>query len=264
MNVLSAPDDLGHPVTNERLRAAIASVGLTPEMLASRVAVDPKTVERWISNNRVPHRAHRITAAVALGKDPLYLWPTSEADAWTTSASQAELVTIYPNRGSVAARTWLTLLEQAHESVEILAFAASFLHDALPDFNQLLAAKARAGVYVRLLLGDPESDAVRTRGVEEGIGDLLAARCRLTWSYFAPVLAEPGVSARKHGCTLYTSMFRFDDTVLMNPHTYGAPASHSPVIHIQRVTGGRLFSNCMEGFDRTWDLATPVAAAGSS
>jgi hypothetical protein len=106
-----------------------------------------------------------------------------------------------------------------------------------------------------MLFGDPNSEAVALRGEEEGIGDLLAARCRLTWSYWAPFLGEQGIEARRHGTTLYNSMFRFDDTLLVNSHALGVAASHSPVMHLQKVAGGRLFSQYLQSFDTAWNLA---------
>jgi hypothetical protein len=245
-------------MVNEVLRSAMAQAGYTAETLSAKVDVDPKTVERWISTGRIPHRGHRFATALLLGKDPIYLWPATQNDTATISISQAELISLYPNRGSIAPSTWLSLVEHAHESVDVLAFAASFLHDALPDFDTQLERKAREGVQVRLLLGDPQSDAVRVRGGDEGIGELLKARCELTWRYFADLLQVPGVHARMHGSTLYNSIFRFDDTMLVNTHIFGLPASHSPVLHIQHVPGGRLFTNYMVGMDKTWDAARSV------
>ncbi len=166
------------------------------------------------------------------------------------------MVTVYPNRGSVPASLWHSLFDNASESIDVLAFAASFLHDTLPDVDELLIAKARAGVRVRLVFGDPDSEAVRIRGVEEGIGESLAERCRLTWKYLEPVLAEPEVSVRAHATTLYCSMFRFDDDLLANHHLLGAPANHSPVVHIRRLVGGRLFDHHLKSFERVWSSAS--------
>lgn len=56
-------------MANERLRAAIATAGLTIEDVAARAEVDPKTVERWIRLGRLPHRAHRFATAKLLGRD---------------------------------------------------------------------------------------------------------------------------------------------------------------------------------------------------
>jgi hypothetical protein len=158
----------------------------------------------------------------------------------------------------VSAAQWTELVERTTDQIDLLAFAASFLHDAVPEFAEQLAAKARQGVRVRLLFGDPDSDAIALRGGEEGIGDLLAARCRLTWSYWKPFLPEHGIEARQHASTLYNSLFRFDDTLLVNTHALGVAASHSPVIHLQKVAGGRLFTQYLQSFERTWDQAKPT------
>jgi transcriptional regulator with XRE-family HTH domain len=251
-------------MSNERLRAAILTAGMNMESLSAKVGVDPKTIERWVSKDRMPHRAHRMATAAAVGKDEVYLWPATETDQRSRSASQAEFVAIHANRGSITTSTWAALLDQTRESIDLLAYSASFLHDTLPDFDSQLAAKARHGVQVRLLFGDPTADAVRVRGEEEGIGELLSARCRLTWNYFKPLLDVPGVLARMHGCTLYTSVFRFDDALLANTHTFGAAASHSPLVHLQRVPGGRLFTNYLLGFERTWDRGTSITPADLS
>lgn len=243
--------------SNERLRGAILAAGLTPTEVAHEVGVDPKTVERWIATGRAPHRTHRLKAARLLGADDTFLWPSTANDPQALNAVRAELVALYANRGAVPAEQWFSLAENARESIDMLAFAASFLHDALPGYIDLLGERARAGVRVRLLFGDPTSDAVALRGREEGIDDLLASRCALSWRYLRPLRDVQGVEARAHGATLYNSIFRFDDAALINTHSIGAPASHSPILHIQRVPGGRLLSHYLAGFDKTWDEAAP-------
>ncbi len=244
--------------SNERLRAAITGSGLSVMSVGEAVGVDRKTVERWVSAGRVPHHRHRVAVAQLLGEDDLFLWPQTASSQRAESASQAEFVALYPNRGSVSIDTWASLIDNATEAIDVLAFAGSFLHDAIPEFDERIAAAARRGVQVRLLFGDPAGEAVARRGAEEGIGDLLAARCRLTWNYLQGILGTPGLTARQHDTTLYASVFRFDETLLANPHTYGAAASHSPVLHMRRLPGGRLFTTYMKSFDRAWDLATDV------
>lgn len=245
-------------MSNERLRSALLEAGLTYEDLSQKVSVDPKTVERWISLARVPHRTHRLKVAALLGRDDVFLWPATKSDPRNAAASEAEFVTLYPNRGSVSPDLWGSSIDRARVQIDLLAFAASFLHDAVPDFAEDLADKARHGVRVRLLFGDPDSDAVTLRGREEGIDDLLAARCRLTWSYCRELLGVPGVEGRQHGTTLYNSVFRFDDTLLVNTHSLGAAASHSPVLHLHKVAGGRLFNHYMTGFETAWDSAATM------
>lgn len=243
---------------NERLRSAIATSGFTTTALSDELGVDPKTIERWVSTDRLPHRSNRQALSAALRRDEEFLWPTAVSESRAQSASQAEFVAIHPNRGSVPPGTWQTLLEGAEESIDLLAFAASFLHDTIPDFDKLLIDKARAGVRVRLLFGDPAGAAVRIRGDEEQIGDSLAARCTLTWRYLRPCLDIPGIEARAHDTTLYSSIFRFDEDLFANTHAYGAPANHSPVLHLHRISGGRLFPHFMDAFERVWTGAPVV------
>ena len=246
-------------MSNERLRTAIIDSGLSVQDLGEQVGVDPKTVERWITKNRLPHRTHRMKTASVLAKTDVFLWPATESDPRTRSATRAEFIDLYPSRGAVPTSTWVELIDGATETIDMLAFAGSFLHDSVPGFAERLATRVREGVRVRLLFGDPDSDAVTLRGREEGIEELMEARCNLTWRYLAKLLdGRAGIQARRHGSTLYASLFRFDDVLLANPHAYGAPAGQSPVLHITRIPGGRLFTHYMESFERTWQTATPV------
>ncbi|MCF2531317.1 helix-turn-helix domain-containing protein [Yinghuangia soli] len=246
-------------MANERLRNAVADKGIKISDLAGHLGVDPKTVERWITKERVPHRAHREGAARYLGADEIYLWPSVEDDPHTKRASQAELVTMYPNRSAVPAKLWSTLLGRSRESIDLLAFAGLFLADTRADLADVLAEKGRSGTRVRILLGDPDSPAVRARGDEEGIGDGLAARVRLALNYLRPALAQPGVDVRLHGVVLYNSIYRFDRDALVNTHVYGAPAAQNPVLHLRQVSGGRVYTHYMASFDRVWESARPVA-----
>ena len=95
---------------NERLRHAIAATGLTLGEVAGKVEVDPKTIERWIAKDRVPHRSHRWAVASLLGSDEAYLWPGLIDDGRTQSASLAEFVYLYPHRGAVPAALWSALV----------------------------------------------------------------------------------------------------------------------------------------------------------
>lgn len=247
-------------MANERLRSSIAARGMTLTDVATRVEVDPKTVERWVSNDRLPHRGHRSATAKLLGVDEAYLWPQLLNDVRTVSASRAELVDVYPNRGSVPADLWRALTGAATEAVDVLAYSALFLPDSNPDLPQQLADRASDGMRVRILLGDPASRSVSGRGIEEGIDDGLAGRIRLHLRYLEPVMEQAGIEVRLHSTTLYNSLYRFDQALLVNTHAYGAPAAHSPVLHLQRVPGGRLFDHYMASFDRVWALGHAVTS----
>jgi hypothetical protein len=243
-------------VANERLRSSITGARLTVSDVAAQVGVDPKTVERWIVLGRVPHRSHRWATASLLGTDEAYLWPELADDRRTQTASTAEFVSLYPNRGAVPGALWRSLLDDATDRIDVLVFSGLFLPDGYPEVAKLLASKAEEGTRVRLALGDPESEAVRRRGEEEQIGDGLAARVRLSLTYLRDAVGAPGVELRFHATTLYNSIYRFDDDMLVNAHVYGAPAAHSPVLHLRRLPGGRLFDHYQASFERVWEQAS--------
>lgn len=247
-------------MANDRLRSAIIAAGLTVQDLSQTIEVDPKTIDRWVTGARLPHAVNRQRLAVALGADEGYLWPDALSDSQIQSASMSELIAVYPSRPMIPTNEWERLLAGSRESIDILAFAGSFLHDTLPNFHEDLLARATGGVRVRLLFGDPDSVAVAVRGDEEGIGTSLADRCRLSWKYYRRLIDVPNIEGRMHRNTLYASMFRFDEDLLINHHLFGAAASHSPVHHLHRLPTGRLFSTAMASFERVWDGARRVSA----
>ena len=133
----------------------------------------------------------------------------------------------------------MQLIEAAEEHIDVLVFAGLFLPDGYPELAKVLIAKAEQGAAIRLALGDPDSEAVRLRGEEEHIGEGMAARVRLSLTYLDEAIGAPGVELRLHTTTLYNSIYRFDDDMLVNAHVYGAPAAQSPVLHLRRLAGGR-------------------------
>jgi transcriptional regulator with XRE-family HTH domain len=240
-------------VANERLRGALAARGLTAAACAESIGVDAKTVERWIIRERVPHRTHRVKAADLLGVEETYLWPSLAHDQRTVSAGRAELIEFYPSRASVPAELWRSLIDDSRESIDVLVFAGLFL----PEVHDIarLAARAQSGCRIRLLLGDPSGNAVQGRGREEGLGNGLAHRILLSLRYYQSILPAAGIELRLHNTTLYASIFRSDDSMLVNAHIYGSTAGQNPVLHLRRVPGGRVFDQYVNSFDKVWATA---------
>jgi transcriptional regulator with XRE-family HTH domain len=241
---------------NERLRTAMLRTGTTAEDLALCCGVDVKTVERWLTLGRVPHRANRWDAARRLGADEAWLWPQA-APVRREGATQSELVRLYPDRASVPRETWLALMDEAREDIAVLVMSGTFYAQTQPRVARMLAVASARGVRVRLCFGDPASDAVATRGREEGIGDTLAAKIRSALTYYRDIAAAGDAEARLHGCTLYASLFRYDDEIIVNPHAYGEAASANPALHLRRLDGGQVAAHYMDSFDRVWETAKP-------
>ena len=143
---------------NERLRAALLERGLTPALLGEQLGVDQKTVERWVSG-RLPYRKHRYAVAARLAMDEAYLWPDALSREQVSAASEGEVVAIYPHRSDVPHDAWQRLFSSAEREIGVLVYAGLFLAEDA-GIQDVLAAKAQAGVRVRILLGDPASPQV--------------------------------------------------------------------------------------------------------
>jgi hypothetical protein len=61
-----------------------------------------------------------------------------------------------------------------------------------------------------------------------------------------------------HQTTLYTSMFRVDEHMMVNFHIYGSPGRNNPVIVFARAEEPRLWATLNRAFDRVWDNAKPL------
>src|SRR5271166_1253927 len=241
---------------NERLRAALAKDGWTLPDFAEAIGVDPKTVERWITKERTPHRRIGIAAARRLGEDPIYLWPGLNGRV-VTDENYGEVITVYTERSAVPTSLWPSLLQDAQNSIDILVYAGLHLPEAHPSWAKEIQKKCEDGVRVRIAFGDPECMQVRTRGEEEGVGEGLAARIRYALAWHRPIFGSPNLSIAFHSTVLYNSILRFDDQMLVNPHIYSMPAFRAPILHLRRIDGGPLFNTYVECFEHVWAQSRP-------
>lgn len=239
---------------NERLRAHLERSGHTATSLAQRVGTDPKTVVRWITTGRVPHRRNAHAVARVLGTEVRELWPALD----TPRSDATDLVELHRQRSDVPAEHWREMFAAAEKSIEILVFAALFLHEQIPDWNQLLREKAENGVRVRVLIGDPECEAVRVRGEEEHFGHGIQSRCHLTAMHYQNVASAPGVAVRVHSSTLYNSLYRADDQMYVNTHVYGVTAFGNPLLRLKRRAPSGLFDAYAASMDAVWSTARPL------
>nr|WP_153426569.1 helix-turn-helix transcriptional regulator [Streptomyces alkaliphilus] len=235
----------------------MAAGGWTYATLAERAEVDPKSVERWVNLGRTPRRSTALLAAEALGEDIHTLWPALR-QARSAKAVSAELVTLYDQRADVPVSAFVDLMAQARERIDVLVYAAIFLHESYPRLNELLTERAAEGCAVRIALGDAESENVRQRGEEEKFGHGIESRCRLAAMHYRPLLGTPNIEIRTHGTTLYNSLYRADDQMLVNAHVWGVNAFAAPVWHLQRGREGGVFDTYTQSFDEVWKTAVPI------
>lgn len=137
----------------------------------------------------------------------------------------------------------------------MMVFSGTFYSQTLPRVARLLASAADRGAQVRLCFGDPSCAAVAIRDREEGISSTLGPKIRSALTYYRPLLEMDRCEVRLHAVTLYASLFRYDDEIMMNPHVYGEPASANPVFHLARQDDAGIAANYIGAFERVWDGA---------
>ena len=241
---------------NERLRAALLKHGITPATAGSELGVDEKTVQRWISG-RLPYRRHRYALAALLGLDEAYLWPDALSPETVGAASEAEILAVYPHRWEAPRDAWSKLFAAAEQEIAILVYAGLFLAEDA-GVQKLLADRARTGVRIRVLLGDPDSPQVAERGADEGIDEAVAAKIRNVLILYRPLRDIEGTEFRLHSTILYNSIYRADDQLLVNTHVQGMPAANAPLWHLRKIAGGQFAAVYLDSFERVWEAAVPV------
>jgi hypothetical protein len=245
------------PAVISPLRRALAESRLRDSDVAQALGVDPKTVQRWLAG-RLPQPRHRWGLAELVKCHEYDLWPQLSGSIAPTI--NREIRATYSHRGAVPRQVWQAVFGQADTQIGILAYAGLFLAEDL-DFVRILRDKAVAGVSIRILLGDPDSDHVALRGAEEGIAEAMAGKIRNVIVLYRMFLEAPTVEIRLHTTVLYNSIFRADDEMLVNPHVYGTAAAQAPVLHLHRGGDGDLFATYGDSFERVWSTARPLPAA---
>ena len=243
---------------NETLRRALIRAQLREEDVAASLKVDPKTVRRWLAG-RVPYPGNRAALAALVRVEEAELWPEAGGPL-TDRTRPEELIRVFPHRWAIPRDTWARFFSSAEHEIGILAYSALFLAEDAGLLG-ILADKAGAAIPVRIALGDPGSPQVADRGTEEGIGAAMSAKVRNALALFRPLAAIPGVELRLHRAILYNSIYRADDQLLVNQHTYGIPAAHAPVFHIARTPGGEMAEAYLSSLERVWATGQPHPAA---
>jgi transcriptional regulator with XRE-family HTH domain len=247
---------MGKSMPNDRLRTALLERGVTPAELAEALDVDPKSVERWISG-RTPYRRHRYAVASHLGVDEVYLWPDALTRDQVVNASESEIINVYPHRWTVPSDLWRNFFDDAEREIGVLVYSGLFVSEDA-GIHSVFRKKADAGARIRILLGDPESEAVVQRGADEGVDEAMAAKIKNAMVLYRPLRNIDGIEFRLHRTVLYNSIYRADDQLLVNTHIYGFAAAQAPVFHLRRVAGGDMVTTYLESFERVWEGATPL------
>ena len=240
---------------NERLRSALASAGMTHAELARAVGVTEKAVSLWVTKGTLPHARNQRQVAMVLGASQKSLFPEGER---LVGDAKAEIVSAWPRRGDAPMTLWWDLFSAAESRIDVLGYATLFLTENHLDLVDHMMAKAENGCGIRILLADPDCDAVTDRDREEQLGGTLAARIRSAIIYYAPLFDTP-VEMRLQVAPMYNSIFRFDDQMLVTNHLYGTPGKMAPLLHHHRLGSDGLFDRYNESFELLWCDSKPAA-----
>ncbi|WP_235921586.1 DUF5919 domain-containing protein [Lentzea tibetensis] len=169
--------------------------------------------------------------------------------------TESELAKLYPHRNNIPADMWDHLITNATETVEVLVHAGIFLEER-PTFVRDLARKAGNGARIRLVFGDPASREVARRSDEEQLGKgTLGSHTRNALAFYRPLVDVDGIEMRFHKTTLYNSIFRSDDEMIINTRVFGFQGAHAPALHLRRLAAGDLFETYSESFEHVWNLS---------
>ncbi len=158
-----------------------------------------------------------------------------------------EVVAIYPHLGTVPREVWLRLFGSAGHEISILDGPELPLA-ADREVVTALAERAKAGVKVRICLAG-QGAAELTAGLDTGTR---GAEVPDTHGLWAPLRDTGAVQIRLHQGALYNFIYRAADQLLVAQRAYGVPAGQAPVLHLQWIEGGDMFTTYVESFERTW------------
>jgi hypothetical protein len=240
---------------NEQLRRALLRARLREDDVAARLSVDPKTVRRWLSG-RVPYANNRAALADLLRTNEADLWPDA-GGLLATRVRPEELEAIYPHRSSIPPEVWTRLFESAEHEIGILAYSALFVAEDA-GLLRVLADKGRAGITVRIALGDPHGPHVAECGEEEGAGDAIPVKIHNAVALYRSLCGVDNIEIRLHQAVLYNSIYRVDTQLLVNQHAYGIPAAHGPVFCFRESETSEMGADYINSFERVWISAKPI------
>ena len=87
----------------------------------------------------------------------------------------------------------------------------------------------------------------------------MGAKIRNALSLYRPLGVVENIEIRLHRTVLYNSVYRADDQLLVNQHTYGFPAAQAPVFCLSNTGSGDMTALYLESFERVWASSAPLA-----
>lgn len=219
-------------MANEHLRAAITHAGLTLEEFADIVAVDIKTVQRWLGG-RTPYPRHRASVAGALDTTEHALWPeavpppAAPAERGQSMAVLTDVVAGYGYATDRDAPAPVDVLRSASKQIALI------IPSLVPSIADLLLAKAATGCRARAIIKDPDAEV-------------------------EPLLGAEGIEVHTSRGGEHHDVYRADELMLLALRRISLRTDSPPVIVLQRRTSAGLFDRLADDFEQRWEQTTPL------
>lgn len=210
-------------MANDNLRHALDSADLQPDHLAELIGVDIRTVRRWLSG-RPPYPRHRTKIARALQIPEQALWPDLPPP---THPQARDLINGYPDPDTIGIPSTESLIQAAGEQIDLLDHTlADYLQPAA--MTELLLAKARDGVQVRIMVSEPGQ-------------------------HLTPLVGQQGIELRAVDPDDHHILHRYDNAMLLTLPLPGELDEPPALLHIQRRGPDGLFDRYAAYYQDTWE-----------
>jgi len=162
----------------------------------------------------------------------------------------------YPYRSACPRSLWSDLLASAKRNLTFAGYTNYFLWLEQANLRGHLRRKVDQGVCVRFLVGDPDSEVTRRREQIEQVPLTVTTRIRVTLDELERLRADtPAVEARLSDRHIATSVFVFDDDMIVSVHLADLLGHDSPTLHIRRHGPGGLYDRFAGHVDHLWAQA---------
>ncbi|WP_346655870.1 hypothetical protein [Streptomyces sp. RFCAC02] len=180
------------------------------------------------------------------------------------TGADREIVTVYPYRSACPSSVWRSLITDAESELTFAGYTNYFLWLDHSNLAHALTRKARAGVAVRFLLGDPDADLTRRREAVEQTALTVSTRIRITLEHLNRLSDVGGIQARfsDHEGHISLSVFRFDDQMLVTPHLANLVGHDSPMLHLRRLQDDGMFDRFATHVETLWEEGRPIDTPG--
>ena len=225
--------------------------------LARALDTSESSVSRWLSGKTSPADSTKSAIAAELGVDVQEVWPELAGSVRSRRSQRQAITTAWARRTDAPGDLWRQLADDARESIDLLGHSITFFLELDPAMKKVLEARAAAGTPVRVVLAQPDGQAVMNRDRNEDLGGTLPGRVRTSVQAFRKV---EGVELRLHDVDISGAVYRFDDDALFTPFLVGQLAAEAPMLHLSKVEGVEtLFDRlAVEQFAQVWDASEPV------